>query len=90
FKLELSNLELQELEQKLANYQAFSTFQPSFDLYYIETILKGLIPISIIQSIQSFNIFYKIASITIIQILLDINKQIYDQIWISYCCNFST
>ena len=89
-KLELSNLELQELEHKLANHQAFSTFQPSPNLYYIETILKGLIPIPIIQSIQSFNISYKIASTTIIQILLDINEQIYDQIWIPYCCNFST
>ncbi|CAG8760031.1 36531_t:CDS:2, partial [Gigaspora margarita] len=65
-KLELSNLELQELEHKLANYQAFSTFQPSSDLYYIKTILKELIPIPIIQFIQSFNISYKIASTAII------------------------
>ncbi|CAG8809787.1 7420_t:CDS:1, partial [Gigaspora rosea] len=41
-KLELSNFELQELEHKLANHQAFSTFQPSHNLYYIETILKKL------------------------------------------------
>ncbi|CAG8489398.1 21077_t:CDS:2 [Gigaspora margarita] len=80
FKLELSNFELQELEYRLANHQAFSIFQPSSDLYYLETILKGLIPIPIIQSFQSFNISYKIASTTIIQILLDINEQIYNQI----------
>ncbi|CAG8738105.1 33527_t:CDS:2, partial [Gigaspora margarita] len=57
--------ELQELEYRLSNHQAFSTFQPLSDLYYIETILKGLIPIPIIQSIQSFKISYKIVSTTI-------------------------
>ena len=52
-------------------------------------MLKGLIPLSLTKTIQDLEVPYKLASTIIINILLEINKQIYEQLWKPYCINFS-
>jgi hypothetical protein len=56
---------------------------------HLELTLKGLIPLSLIKTIQDLDVSYKLASTIIIKILLEINKQIYEQLWKPYCINFS-
>ena len=49
-------------------------------LYYLELTLKGLISLSLTKTIQNLDILYKLVSTIIVNILLKINKQIYNQL----------
>ena len=57
--------------------------------HYLELTLKGLISLSLTKTIQNLDVPYKLASTIIVNILLEINTQIYKQLWKPYCINFS-
>src|ERR1043165_4757719 len=87
--LNLSKNQQKELICKISNHYAFNFLFPQSNLYHLDITLKGLIPKSLIDTVQSFNILYKLASQTIIAILLKVNKLFYEQIWKPYCINFA-
>ncbi|CAG8592264.1 5728_t:CDS:1 [Ambispora leptoticha] len=74
-ELDISKNELENLIQKIYKHEAFYNIAPQPYSYYIEPTLKGLIPRSLIQTIQDYNIPYKTASNIIIKnLLLKINE----------------
>jgi hypothetical protein len=87
--LDLSKSQQEELIQKIQNYETFHLIPFSENSFYLDIILKGLIPKSLIQTTQNFNISYKLASQTIIKILLEINELCHELLWKPYCINFS-
>src|SRR6185436_3025686 len=70
-------------------HPAFNKMPIQTSSYHLELTLKGLIPLSLIKTIQDLDVPYKLASTVTIKILLEINKQIYEQLWKPYCINFS-
>ncbi|CAG8751369.1 5800_t:CDS:1, partial [Ambispora leptoticha] len=88
-ELDISNNELDNLIQKIYKHEAFYNIAPQSYSFHIEPTLKGLIPRSLIQTIQDYNIPYKTASNIIINLLLKINEQLYEQVWKPYCTNFA-
>src|ERR1043165_6336878 len=87
--LNLTTTLLHELIRKIQNHPSFDRIPFQTNSFYLDLTLKGLIPKALIETIHNYNIPTKIASQTIIQILLDINDQIYSQIWKPYCIDFS-
>ena len=87
--LNLSTSQLYELTRKIQNHSSFDRIPFQANSFYLDLTLKGLIPKALIETIHNYNISIKIVSQTIIQILLNINDQIYNQIWKSYCIDFS-
>jgi len=86
--LNLSTHQLHNLIHTISSHPSF-TFPPlSLYPYSLNSTLKGLIPISLIQALDPFDISYSNASQLIIQILLKISDQLYHNIWIPYCINF--
>ena len=90
FNLNLSTLELSYLKHTISSHPSFSPHPSPLYPYSLHSTLKGLIPIPLIQSVQTFDLSYSLASQLIIQTLLKISNQLYDQIWKTYCINFST
>ena len=78
--LDFSNNQIKELIQKINNHSAFNKTPLHPSLYYLELTLKGLIPLSLTKTIQNLEVLYKLASTIIINIQLEINKQIYEQL----------
>jgi hypothetical protein len=87
--LDFSNNKTKELIQKIKDHSAFKETPLHSSSHYLEITLKGLIPLSLIKTIQDLEVPYKLASTITINILLEINKQIYEQLWKPYCVNFS-
>ena len=90
FNLNLSTLELNYLKHTISSHPSFSPHPSPLYPYSLHSTLKDLIPIPLIQSVQTFDLSYSLASQLIIQTLLKISNQLYDQIWKTYCINFST
>ena len=88
-ELNLSTNQLHELIRSIQNHSSFDRIPFQANSFYLDLTLKGLIPKTLVETIHNYNIPTKIASQTIVQILLDINNQIYNQIWKPYCINFS-
>ena len=78
-----------ELIQLIQQHEAFNLVAVHQSSHYLELTLKGLIPNSLIRTVQNFHIPYKQASHIIIELLLKINEQVYEQLWKPYCTNFS-
>jgi len=87
--LDLSDNQYNELIRKIKNHSAFNKIPLQTSSHYLELTLKGLIPLSLTKTIQNLDVSYKLASTIIVNILLEINKQIYEQLWKPYCINFS-
>jgi ribonuclease HI len=87
--LNLSTAEHHELIRKIQKHPAFDLIAYQHYDFYIDITLKGLIPISLIETIQSYDISYRLASDITINLLLKINEQIYEQLWKPYCINFA-
>ena len=78
-----------DLINKILHHPALNSLYTLPNTYYPNLTLKGLIPKSLISTIQNSDIPYKIASQVIIDILLNINEQSYKQLWKTYCIHFS-
>ena len=89
FNLNLSTLELSYLKYTIFSHLSLSPHPSPLYPYSLHSTLKGLIPIPLIQSVQTFDLSYSLASQLIIQTLLKISNQLYNQIWKTYCINFS-
>ena len=87
--MDLSKNQQEELIHKICSHYAFNYLPLQSNLHYLDITLKGLIPKSLIDTVQSYNISYKLASQTIIAILLKVNELFYEQIWKPYCINFA-
>jgi hypothetical protein len=87
--LDLSTSQLHELIRKVQKHPSFDRIPFQANSFYLDLTLKGLIPKALIETIHNYNIPTKIASQIIIQTLLDINDQIYNQIWKPYCIDLS-
>jgi len=87
--LDLSTNQQEELIHKISNHYAFYPIPLQTNQHYLDITLKGLIPKSLIEIVQNFNISYKLVSQTIIAILLKVNELSYEQIWKPYCINFA-
>jgi hypothetical protein len=79
-ELDLSTSQLHELIRKIQKHPSFDRIPFQANSFYLNLTLKGLIPKALIETIHNYNIPTKIASQIIIQTLLDINDQIYNQI----------
>jgi ribonuclease HI len=87
--LDLSKKEQDKLIYNIRNNEAFHQIPLYYNSFYLDIILKGLIPKSLVQAIQNFNIPYKLASYIIINMLLEINELCYEKLWKPYCIKFS-
>ena len=87
--LNLSSHQLNNLIHTISSHPAFNLQPSQLYPFFLNSTLKGLIPISLIQSLDPFEISYSNASQLIIQLLLKISNQLYSNIWIPYCINFS-
>jgi len=77
------------LIHKIIHHPALNPLYILSNTLYPNLTLKGLIPKSLITTVQNFDISYKTASEVIIDILLNINEQSYEQLWKTYCILFS-
>jgi hypothetical protein len=87
--LNLPPYQLNNLIYTISSHPSFNPLPSTLYPYSLHSTLKGLIPKPLIQSLDPFEISYSHASQLIIQILLKISDQIYNNIWIPYCTNFS-
>ena len=87
--LDLSSSQLYNLIYTISSHPAFHPQPSQLYPFSLHSTLKGLIPISLIKSLDPFDISYFNASQLIIKLLLNIFDQLYNNIWIPYCTNFS-
>ena len=87
--LNLPPHQLNNLIHTISSHPSFNPSPSTLYPYSLHSTLKGLISKPLVQSLDPFNISYSHASQLIIQILLKISDQIYNNIWIPYCTNFS-
>ena len=89
YNLDLSSPQLNNLTYTISSHPAFHPQPSQLYPFSLHSTLKGLIPISLIKSLDPFDIPYSNASQLIIKLLLNIFDQLYNNIWIPYCINFS-
>jgi ribonuclease HI len=87
--LNLPPYQLNNLIHTIISHPSFNPSPSQLYPYSRYSTLKGLIPVTLIQSLDPFEISYSQASQIIIKILLKISDQLYNNIWIPYCSNFS-
>ena len=87
-KLQNSLSNTNQLHSLILNLDSLQTHQLP-DKPSIFSTLSGLIPFDIIYTIREFTSSNQIATTLCIQFLLHLNKQIYTNIWIPYCCSRS-
>ena len=87
--LNFPTYQLNNLVHTIASHPSFKPSPSRLYPYSLHSTLKGLIPIALAQSLDPFDISYSQASQIIIQILLKVSDQLYNNIWISYCSNFA-
>ena len=86
---DLDTYQKHNLINKILQHPALNSLYTLPNTFYSNLTLKGLIPKSLISTIQNSDIPYKTASQIIIDILLNINEQSYEQLWKTYCIHFS-
>ena len=80
--LNFPTYQLNNLVHTIASHPSFKPSPSRLYPYSLHSTLKGLIPITLAQSLDPFDISYSQASQIIIQILLKVSDQLYNNIWI--------
>ena len=86
---DLDTYQKNDLIHKILHHPALNPLYILPNTLYPNLTLKELIPKSLITTVQNFDIPYKTASQVIVDILLKINEQSYEQLWKTYCILFS-
>src|SRR6185295_2506426 len=86
---DLNTYQKNNLIHKIIHHPALNPLYILPNTLYSNLTLKGLIPKSLITTVQNFDILFKTASEVIIDIFLNINEQSHEQLWKTYCILFS-
>src|SRR5260364_332661 len=87
--LELPDSQYNSLTQLIYTHPSFNPTPTFLYPYSLDSTLKGLIPIPLIQTVQSPDISYKQTSQIIVKSLLKVSEEAYEQIWKPYCSAFA-
>jgi hypothetical protein len=87
--LEITQSQVHILQNLIIQHSSLQLSTNSLDNINLYTSLKGLLPHTLVQTIQLYTNSLHIASQITIKLFLKINLKIYEQLWLPYCSEYA-
>ena len=87
--LEITQSQFLILKNLIIHHPSLQLSTNSFNTINLYTLLKGLLPYLLTQTIQLYTNSVYLASQITIKLFLKLNSKIYEQIWLPYCSEFT-